>query len=176
MDLGIQPRHDIAALITLKQFPRRTKGVRHRFVCGVPRAQQGPGLPRTLLTWQTPVESPATTTHEPSLSYGQEIQTPRPVRTHSELCAGLGHVIYDALLLALSLQVWRDRGTFDGRVTGTDFNRERQIALELMVVKCRTFDDFLMSNIKFEKDMVASEFTYVPSGRYTELLHSFRML
>jgi hypothetical protein len=87
----------------------------------------------------------------------------------------LGAIIYEALLLALSLHLHRDRRRFSEVVPGTNWNRERQIALELMVVKCRVLDDFLTSFGSKEDDIHALDFDYKLSTEYAGLAEEFRI-
>ena len=91
---------------------------------------------------------------------------PKPPRSPAEKGIALGTIVYDALLLALSLQVRRDGIRYGASVPGTDFRKEPQIALELMVVKCRALDDVLMSKSTNPDDVVASDFSYTRSPGY----------
>jgi hypothetical protein len=94
---------------------------------------------------------------------------PYPSATAAEKGLALGTVIYDALLLALCLQVRQDRPPGKDHLPGTDFNAERQSALELMVVKCRGLDEFLMSSGKHRDDVLASEFRVGPREGYVQM-------
>jgi hypothetical protein len=95
---------------------------------------------------------------------------------HSDEAKGhaLGAVIYEALLLALSLHLRRAREQSIEHVPNAGWNRERQIALELMVIKCRVLDDFITSFGDKTNDIHAGDFNYTPGPEYERLAVDFR--
>src|SRR4029077_20791730 len=84
----------------------------------------------------------------------------RPVRTASEQVDGLGHLLYEALILASALVLRRKRhlfAVFDGLDWGIP-----QIAQDVIRLKARLLYDFFQAPSRFPDDMFAEDFTRVP--------------
>ena len=97
-----------------------------------------------------------------------------PARSAKDTGLGLGAVIYEALLLAYSLQLYRET-QLSKAMPDTNWHREHQIALELMVVKCRVLDDFLTAAGDDKDDMHALDFAYdALTLGYPKLVGAFR--
>lgn len=76
----------------------------------------------------------------------------------------LGAVIYEALILAVAMKMRGSRRSRP-RVPAIDWS-EAQIAIDVVLLKLRLFEDFLTSHRTKSDDMVASDFhiAYAPSG------------
>lgn len=105
----------------------------------------------------------------------QKKATPPPSPTADEKSCAVGSVVYNALLLALALELYRERGKYPG-LTGTGWTREGQIAMELALVRCRALDDFLCDKgSKPSNDIYARrDFNYRVSTSYRALPTGFR--
>ena len=100
---------------------------------------------------------------------------PPPSPTADEKSRAVGSVVYDALLLALALDLYRERGKYP-KLAGTGWTREGQIAMELALVRCRALDDFLCDKgSKPSNDIYARrDLNYQLSTSYRALPTDFR--
>jgi len=96
-----------------------------------------------------------------------------PSPSADEKSRAVGSVVYDTLLLALALELYRERGKYS-KLAGTDWTREGQISMELGVVRCRALDDFLCNRRRDSDDVCAEDFNYQVSANYRRLPSSFR--
>jgi hypothetical protein len=98
-----------------------------------------------------------------------------PSPSADEKSRAVGSVVYDTLLLALALDLYRERGKYS-KLAGTDWTREGQISMELGVVRCRALDDFLCDKGSGSSDDVWAkrDFNYLVSPNYRPLPSSFR--
>ncbi len=90
----------------------------------------------------------------------------------NDLSMALGCVIYESLILAIAIRMWRTRKS---RPKIPDLNwGEAQIALELILLKTRALVDFLGSRGNNPDDIRASDFGYRVTIGFKPLPQSFR--
>ncbi len=92
-----------------------------------------------------------------------------------EKSRAVGSVVYDTLLLALALELYRERDKYS-KLVDAGWTREGQIAMELCLVRCRALDDFLCDKgSKPCNDIYAKrDFNYQVSTNYRALPPGFR--
>jgi len=73
-------------------------------------------------------------------------------RTDEEKNLALGSVVYEALLLGLGIQLYRERNRFL-KLEFAQWTREGQIALELSLIRCRLLVEFLSGHSKRNDDI-----------------------
>jgi hypothetical protein len=73
-------------------------------------------------------------------------------RTDEEKNRALGSVVYEALLLGLGIQLYRERNRFL-KLEFAQWTREGQIALELSLIRCRSLVEFLSGHSKRNDDI-----------------------
>lgn len=73
-------------------------------------------------------------------------------RTDEEKNRALGSVVYEALLLGLGIQLYRERKRFP-KLEFAQWTREGQIALELSLIRCRSLVEFLSGHSKRNDDI-----------------------
>src|SRR5438876_3107137 len=89
----------------------------------------------------------------------------------NDLSMALGCVIYESLILAIAIRMWRTRKS---RPKIPDLNwGEAQIALELILLKTRALVDFLGSRGNNPDDIRASDFGYRVTAGFKPLPQVF---
>jgi hypothetical protein len=73
-------------------------------------------------------------------------------RTDEEKNRALGSVVYEALLLGLGIQLYRERNRFP-KLKFAQWSREGQIALELCLMRCRSLEEFLSGRSNYKDDI-----------------------
>ena len=73
-------------------------------------------------------------------------------RTDEEKNRALGSVVYEALLLGLGIQLYRERNHFP-KLKLAQWSREGQIALELCLMRCRTLEKFFSGHSNWKDDI-----------------------